>query len=138
MLKIRPAGKEDSEGVLKVLKDLDLIYPSLTLDNFWVAEKDGVIAGTVRLEDHKDHCFLSCFGVIEKERRQGTAQALLEQSFKNIRKNIYLYTIIPDYFKKFGFKEAVPPPTLPSQAKFGCEDCSPEKCVCMVKYPHAS
>ena len=138
MLKIRPAQKKDSQRLLKILRELDLFYPSLTLDHFWVAEKGHAIVGAIRLEEYDDFYFLSCFGVIEKERKHGIAATLLEQSLKNIRKKVYLYTIIPDFFKKFGFEEAPCASSLPSKEKLGCEECSPEKCACMLKLAHAS
>ena len=138
MLKIRPAQKEDSPGLLKVLRKLDLFYSSLILDHFWVAEKDDTIVGTIRLEEYDNFYFLSCFGVIEKERKHGIATILLEQSLNNLRKKIYLYTIIPEFFKKFGFEEVACPSFLPSKEKLGCEECSPQKCACMLKLPHAT
>ena len=57
---------------------------------------------------------------------------------KNIQKKVYLYTILPAFFKKYGFKETLPLPSLPSRENLGCPECLPEKCVCMVKSPHAS
>jgi len=138
MLKIRPAQKEDTHGLVKVLRELDLFYPSLTLDHFWVARKNGTIVGTIRLEEYDSFYFVSCLGVIEKERKHGIAATLLEQSLKNIRKKVYLYTTIPDFFREFDFEEVPSPPFLPSKEKLGCEECSPEKCACMLKLAHAS
>ena len=110
MLKIRPAGKNDQKAILKILKDLDLFYPTLVLKGFWVAEKNGRIIGTLQLADHSDFIFLGSLAVVKEEEGKGVARALLEKALKSQRKNIYLYTIIPEFFKKFGFQITTPIP----------------------------
>jgi N-acetylglutamate synthase-like GNAT family acetyltransferase len=138
MLKIHAAGKEDSKEITGILKKLDLFYPSLSLTDFWVAEKDQKIIGTIQLRKYKDFFFLSALGVLEKERNQGIARALMNEALSSADKNIYLYTIIPEFFKKFGFQITSPIPGLPQKNQYECEYCHPEKCVCMVKRPHAA
>jgi len=138
MLKIRIAQAADEQELLRVLEELDFLYSSLSLDHFWVAEKNGAIVGTLRLEEYQDFYFLSCLGVIEKERKHGIAEALLEVTLKNLQKKVYLYTILPAFFEKYGFEETVPLSSLPSKENLGCPECLSEKCVCMVKYPHAA
>lgn len=133
MLKIRQAQKKDAEEILKILKELDLYYPSLSIQNFWVAEDEGGITGVVRLEEFDDYFFLSSLGVKKDKQKKGIAAALLKHILKPVSKNVYLYTIVPDFFKKFGFEPADPPASLPLKEIFGCEFCIPEKCKCMVR-----
>lgn len=132
MLNIRPATEKDYDQILKILKELDLFYPALVLKGFWVAEEDKKIISTVQLEEHPDFVYLGSLAVIPECRKKKIATALLNESLKDIRKNIYLYTIIPEFFKKFGFQvTSSPPTTLPSKIRYECEYCHPEKCVCM-------
>jgi len=61
------------------------------------------------------------------------------------KKPIYLYTIIPDFFIRFGFKSLTTQPpnnptthqpiSLPPKSPYGCDQCLPGQCVTMVKYP---
>jgi len=133
MLTIRPAQETDKKELLKILKTLDLFYPSLSLKNFWVAEKNRKIIGVVQLKKYADFLFLSSLGIIEGERKLGIGAALLREILKNAKKNVYLYTIQPEFFKKFGFEIIPSSPKLPSKKPLECQSCIPEKCVCMVK-----
>ncbi len=138
MLKIRKASEKDTKEILKTLKELDLFYPAQELNNFWVADKEGKIAGVVKLEEFDDFFFLGSLGIKKKYQNQGIADSLLKEILKTANKNFYLYTTIPEFFKKFGFRVISPLPTLPSRDAFECEYCSPEKCVTMVRHPNAS
>jgi N-acetylglutamate synthase-like GNAT family acetyltransferase len=133
MLKIRPAGKTDYDAIKKLLRELDLFYAALMMEGFWVAEKEGKIIGAAQLQDHGDFFFLGSLGVLAKERKKGVAATLLEKALGKADKDIYLYTIIPDFFRKFKFKIVSPLPGLPSKDRYECEDCHLDKCVCMVR-----
>lgn len=132
---IRKADKKDQKEILEILKSLDLYYPSLEMKDFWVAESDKEILGVVQLEEHQDFIYLGSLAITQKYQGQGIAKKLLNETLSKLTKNIYLYTIIPEYFEKFGFKIAGwVPPDLPSKERYECEFCHSEKCVCMVKY----
>ena len=138
MFQIREAQDKDLEKIAKILEEADLHYPGEVLNNFWVAEKDKNIVGVVRLEENKDFFFLTSLGVAKEHRNQDIATTLLKNTLKKIDKNVYLYTIIPDFFKRLGFEITEKPVNLPPKELFGCSDCTPNKCVCMVRHPHAS
>ena len=136
MLKIRKAQKKDAEKILTILNSLDLYHPVRIPDDFWVALKDGKIAGVSCLTDYKEFYFLSSVGVVEGQRHNGTARALLEKILGGAEKDIYLYTIIPEFFKKFSFEIVDAPKNLPSRDSLGCDECHASNCVCMVKNVH--
>lgn len=139
MLTIRKAQTLDQSALLSILNELDLSCPSQSLDDFWLAQQaEGKVFGVARLQDYGQYLFLSCVGVIEKYRRQGIASQLLKALLKNAKKNVYLYTTIPDFFVKFGFTPTTHTSDLPSRGNFMCEECHPEKCRCMVKLPDVS
>jgi len=132
VLTIRLATEKDDEQILKILKELDLFFPTLELKGFWVAAEDQQIIGVVQLEEHPDFVYLGSLAVIPEQRKKNVATTMLKQSLKNISKDIYLYTIIPKFFEKFGFQAtSSPPTTLPSKLRYECEYCHPDKCVCM-------
>ena len=124
--------------MIKLLKDLDLFYPTLSPEGFWVAEKGGRIIGAVQLEEQDEFFFLGSLAVAQTEQKKGAGRALLKNALRSCRKNIYLYTIIPEFFEKFGFKIAPPIPGLPSKDRYECEYCRPDKCVTMVKFADAA
>ena len=137
---IRPAQNEDYPRVKKLLEELDLYYADLTFKDFWVAESKGQIVGTVQLEEFKDFLFLGSLGVAADRQKHGIAEALLDQILQNHKNDVYLYSIIPEFFKKFGFElttpnsELITPNSLPTKEHYECEYCHPDQCVTMVRH----
>lgn len=132
---IRPAAPADLTAISRLLDAADLRYSAETLDHFTVAEVNGLIAGVVRLEEYPDFYFLTSLGVLPAREKQGIASALLQALLKGRAKPVYLYTIIPGFFRRFGFRETAPVPGLPAKEIYGCDQCVPGQCVVMVKYP---
>jgi N-acetylglutamate synthase-like GNAT family acetyltransferase len=133
MLKAHKAAAKDSKQILNILKALDLYYPGLSLNDFWVTEKGGENAAVAQLQEYAAFLFLSAVGVTEKHQKQGVAREFLNQLLKNAKKDIYLYTIIPNFFEKVGFEVCVPRSDLPPKNAYECEQCEPKKCVCMIR-----
>ncbi len=130
---IRRANQKDTPQIKDILRDLDLYHPSRIPDDFWVADENGKIVGVSCLTDYDDFLFLSSVGVIETHRHKGIAKSILEEIFSGTKKDIYLYTIIPDFFKQFGFQIVDAPKKIPSRECLGCESCRLDNCVCMLK-----
>lgn len=135
MLNIRSAASNDQAAIIRLLNEADLRYTGETYDGFWLAEQDGQVVGIVRLEEHPEFIFLTSLGVAQAALHQGVASALMTFAIDRSKKPLYLYTIIPDFFQKFGFVIIPHLPALPSKAPYGCEECFPGQCVTMVKQP---
>ena len=133
MIKIRPAATKDEEAVVKILKDQDIYYSALAFKDFFVAEDEGTVVGCAQLEERPDFFYLGSVGVSPSYAHKGIASKLLNRILKDLKKDIYIYTIIPDFFTKFGFEPASPRKDLPSKDRYECEDCHSDKCVCMVR-----
>lgn len=132
MLAIRKAQATDRPAIAGIIKQLDLAYPAQTFNNFWVAEDCGKIFGVVELREFSGFFFLSSLGVEEKHQHLGIAADLLASMLAGLKKDVYLYTTIPDFFSRFGFQIiADQPKGLPPREKFSCRECTPETCVCM-------
>jgi N-acetylglutamate synthase-like GNAT family acetyltransferase len=132
-IQIRKATKQDSGQIMRIISALDLYIPDTTYKGFWLALKKNKIIGLARLANHGDFLFLTSAGVIETERKKGIAAMLLQTILKNADRDVYLYTIIPEFFEKFGFKITRETEKIPTRESFGCDRCTPEKCVCMVR-----
>ncbi|MDD5382896.1 MAG: GNAT family N-acetyltransferase [Candidatus Margulisbacteria bacterium] len=133
MIKIRPARQQDRTAIKRLLIDLDLYYSALIMEDFWVAEKDGKIVGAVQFKEYDKFFFLGSLAVLPGARDRGIASSLVKKLIAKVNKPVYLYTIIPDFFKRFGFKETAATAELPSKDQYECEACHSEKCVCMVR-----
>ncbi|MBI5700379.1 GNAT family N-acetyltransferase [Candidatus Saganbacteria bacterium] len=135
MAKVRKATPNDKETIDKILKELDIYFFAQEYNDFHIAEKDGAVAGVAKLTKYGDILFLSSVGAATGFQGQGIATELLNELFKNAQLPIYLYTVIPDFFKKFGFIETPPIPSLPKKNLLECNECFPGKCACMVRAP---
>jgi len=140
-LKIRPAQDTDYPQVKKLLEELDLYYSGLEFKDFWVAEEKGKIVGTAQLEEFPDFLFLGSVGIAADQQKHGIAKALLDTMLKNHKIDVYLYTIIPEFFKKFGFEPItphspfrIPHSELPTKERYECADCHLDRCITMVKH----
>ncbi|MBU0686237.1 MAG: GNAT family N-acetyltransferase [Candidatus Margulisbacteria bacterium] len=135
---IERAQEKDKAQIVKILEELDLLATHQAFGGFWVAKKDGKVVGTARLKEYDNFFFLSSVGVRPGYQKHGIASQLIKELFTKAAKDIYLYTIIPDFFKKLGFKPVSPPAFLPPKDPVECQECIPEKCTCMVKSKHDS
>ena len=136
---VRTTTAIDAPHVERLLRELDLDHPQLVMDNFWIAEEGGEVAGIAHLERFGGSFYLSAVGVDEGHRGEGTARTLLERIIAEAHGPIYLYTIIPDFFRKFGFVPADPAPEIPPRSIYDCrQDCDPTKCRSMVRERHDS
>jgi len=139
VLIIRPANQSDLPMIMNILKVIDLYYPNYRTDSFWVAEMNNNIVGVVRIEEHPDFALIESLGILPQYQKQDIARQLLEESTKDLNKDLYLYTIIPEYFCKLDFNPLPPPSFIPSKDRYDCDDCQPKKCVCMIrKAQHAA
>ncbi len=105
---IRKAKGNDLEIIFSLAKKYNLESNDMDANQFLVAEIDGKIIGFGRLLQHKDCIELGTIGVIEEYRNKGIGKKivleLLKKAIEMGYKSIYLTTLIPEYFKKFGFK----------------------------------
>ncbi|MFA4967854.1 MAG: GNAT family N-acetyltransferase [Candidatus Margulisiibacteriota bacterium] len=131
---IHAAQKKDHDAIIKIMAELELDYPSQSFDGFWIAENDSGIIGIAKLEDLGDLMFLSSVGVIKKEQHKGIAKGFLKHLLKSVKKDVYIYTTIPEFFEGLDFKRTASRSDLPSKTTFSCKECTPEICVTMVKH----
>lgn len=132
-MEARRAKEEDKKELLEIIKELDLSYPGQDILSFWVLLDKKNIVSIASLEDFKDFAFISSVGTIPSMQNKGFSKILLSKIMETIKKDIYLYTIIPDFFKKLGFAVIEKDRELPSKKTFLCKECEPDKCACMVK-----
>lgn len=131
---VRAARPEDWQEILELAHALGLGYSGMDLSCFLVAERNGRIVSIAELKDFHTFYLLSCVGVREELQRTGIGQAFIEEVLNRAPGEVYLYTMVPDFFRKLGFVEAkAVPNNLPTRAMYGCADCQPSHCLCLVR-----
>jgi len=133
MMIIRKANKADQAGILGLATKTNLDYAGMEADDFWVAVEGAEVVGICGLTKHLDCLELRSLAVEERFRKRGLGARLVAALFEEARRDVYLTTVIPDYFAGLGFEavEAAPmsmikPPAL-------CDGCRRDLCRIMVK-----
>jgi len=136
-MRTRKAKEADVPNIIDLAGDLGLDYSGMEEDAFWVAESDGRIAGIVGLKKHPDCLELCALGVEPGNRGQGFAGALVRSLLEAARADVFLATIIPAFFERFGFVRVADGPRSLSDKRGTdwCEGCDRKSCTVMVNRP---
>ncbi len=134
-MRLRNAKKSDYHQILDLAKKLELDYSRMDADDFLVVEDSGKIVGICGLKKHEDLFELCSLGVDESYRKRGLGKKLVIGVLKKARGKVYLATIIPDFFRKFGFEKSPQIPLSMIKKSDWCQGCRKELCTIMVKKP---
>ena len=132
-MKIRKALALDLPGIRRLAESLSLDYPGLENDRFWVADDGREIAGIVALKGRADCDELVALGVDPGGRRQGLGRKLVKALLDEAPSDVYLATIIPEYFERVGFVRAPAAPAGMAKDQAWCEGCRKDRCVIMIR-----
>lgn len=133
---IRRARPEDRPFVRRLAADLGLDQDGLEDDPVWVAEtEEGRIAGLVSLLRHPDCLELVSLGVDPAARSAGLGGRLVEVLMTEAGGDVYLATVIPDFFERHGFRKASPAPAGMAKDAAWCEGCDKSRCTIMARSP---
>lgn len=89
-------------------RSLNELYENIR--DFWVKEEEGVIIGCAALHViWEDLAEVKSLAIKEGFTKHGIGKSLLDKCIGDARalgiKQVFALTYVPDYFKKFGFKE---------------------------------
>lgn len=133
-MRVRKALAPDLPDAVALARRLGLDYPGLESDRLWVAEEGGRIIGLVALKPHADCLELCALGVDRAHRGRGLAKALIEALMAEAPEDVYLATIIPDFFEGCGFlilRTDIPAAFPAKRQTDWCEGCLRERCTVM-------
>jgi N-acetylglutamate synthase-like GNAT family acetyltransferase len=133
MAVIRRAQENDLADITRLLDEMDLAHGSISLSNFWIAKEDGEVVGIAHLEPVRRIQYLSSVGVRKDRRGRGIATALIDKILTHAEQDVFLYTVIPEFFERQGFMKTDPPEGDDYRRYFDCSACTPDKCVCMKR-----
>jgi len=135
-MQIRKANVNDAVSIQSIVNyyaDKDKMLPRSfneiyeNIRDFWVCEGNGGIVGCVALHvTWEDLAEVKSLAVKEEFNRRGIGKNLLnecvEDAKKLVIKKVFALTYMPEYFKKFGFKE-IPKEKLPHKIWSECIRC---------------
>ena len=109
-ISIRPAADRDLMAVERLLETnkLPLVGVREAIDDFLVAERDGVVVGVIGLEIYDDRGLLRSAAVDGDERGTGVGASLVGALIESARARgltelVLLTTTAEDWFPRFGF-----------------------------------
>jgi N-acetylglutamate synthase-like GNAT family acetyltransferase len=102
---IHQPTESEFEQVKKYARQFDLDDENMEMSQFKVLLANNKLAAFGRMKVHKDGIELCTVGVVEEFRGKKLGQALVRDFIKSTKQDIYLVTVIPDFFNKMGFKE---------------------------------
>lgn len=134
-MRIRRAEPKDFDEVVDLARRLDLDYAGMDQGIFWVAEDAGEVVGMVGLREHPDCLELCALGVDSAYRERGVGSALVEALMAETPGEVYLATVIPEYFQACGFARApvVPAAFVEKRKTPYCDGCHQDLCAVMVR-----
>lgn len=133
---IRKATIKDTaeiQALINYYADKDMMLPrSLNeiyenIRDFWVKEENGAIIGCAALHIAWENLAeVKSLAVKEEFIKKGIGESLLNKCIDDAKvlwvKRVFALTYVPDYFKKFGFKE-IPKEELPHKIWSECIKC---------------
>lgn len=116
---VRPALKSDLEKIKPYVEEYGLDGENLDHQQFYVAEVDCELAGFGRLKCYGEVYELATIGVLEHFRGNGVGRKIIEKLMYAVpSEEIWITTIIPEYFEQFGFVEN---DNIPDEILLKCE-----------------
>lgn len=101
-----PASPDDLNFIRNTIKSLDLDGSDISASQFLLYKTEHKIVGFGRIKNHGDFDEICSLAVLTEYRNQGIARILLKELIHRCRENVYIVSVIPDLFSKFGFEPA--------------------------------
>jgi len=130
---ICPPSPDDWPRLRALARVLGLEYDGMESDRFWVAKEESRVRGIVGLKRHPDSLELVGLGVDPDIRSSGLGRTLVETLLAAAEGDVYLATVIPEYFERCGFKRVAAAPAGMAKDPAWCEGCPKERCTIMMR-----
>ncbi len=132
---IRAFIQDDIGDIVSILKQNSSYDGFDTIKDFHVLIENETIVGVVQIAPHTAYYFLSYMATRLGLHNKGLGSHLLSNLLSRLDKPVYLYTIIPEFYQRFGFITIQSQETLPAKDDSVCKFCMPEKCRTMKWTP---
>ena len=118
---IRPATPRDLALITKTIRRFDLDPERIEPRQFIVAMEGRARAGFARIKPYRGCFELGSVAVLEKYRKRGVGSRLVRTLMSKFpTKKVWITTMSPDYFKRFGFAASKPPAELARKLETIC------------------
>ena len=102
-ISVTDALASDMETIITQAKALDLDSQDMHFGQFVIARNEQVIVGFGRIKKYDDCVEISTVGVIPHQQRMGIGTLVVNALLSKINGEVYVISVIPEYFSRFGF-----------------------------------
>jgi len=131
MWEIRQAKEKDLPSIRALAEVFNLDSEDMRAGEFKIAVEGKDILAIGRLKPAGEILELCSLGVVQHKQKEGIGKLLVQSLLRSADRDVYLATIIPEYFKQFGFKVLDITPEFMKKKEDWCEGCHPERCTIM-------
>lgn len=109
--------KGEFEQIKQLVEELWLDNENMQPEQFKVLSDKGKVIAFGRLREYEDSTELCSIGVVKEFQQRKFGTEMVNYLLNLAKRDVYVVTIAPDFFAKFGFKPIEEPPA-PIQKKF--------------------
>lgn len=102
-MEIGMPSESEFEQVIQLANSMKLDVKEAKREQFIIVKNDNEVVAFARIFPRGTLNELATLGVVKKNRGQGLSGLLINE-LRTMYSQLYLVTVIPDYFKKIGFK----------------------------------
>lgn len=113
--------EKEFERIEQLVKDFWLDNADMLPEQFRVLSNNGKVVAFGRLREHEDATELCTMGVSKDFQKKGFGEKMVKHLQSIAVRDIYLVTVIPDFFAKIGFKMVE---TYPASIRKKVDRCS--------------
>ena len=108
---IRQPGDKEFEEVKKHVDDFWLDNETMQKEQFRILLYKNKLVGFGRIRKNKDATELCSLGIIKEMRLKGLGKVMVKGLLSEVKGDVYVVCVIPDFFRKAGFTEVAEYPT---------------------------
>lgn len=102
--KISPCTVSDFELVKNYIREYELDNRELKVEEFLVMHQNHTLVGFGRVRRYYNFSEMCSLGIVKEFRNKGFGEQLVHALQQHSQQPLYLVTIVPEYFKNYGFK----------------------------------
>jgi N-acetylglutamate synthase-like GNAT family acetyltransferase len=95
--------EKEFEQVKKLVEDFWLDNANMQTEQFKVLSDKGKVFAFGRLREHADATELCTMGVAKEFQKNGLGEKMVKHLQSIAKRDVYLVTVLPEFFKKQGF-----------------------------------
>jgi len=121
LTEVRPCSENELTVIKYYISQLSLDSIELRHQEFLTARISDKIVGFGRIRNYSGCCELCSLGVLEEFRLKGIGRNLVSELVQKSEMPLYVVTVIPEFFRRFGFIETLTYPEAIAQKLSYCK-----------------